>query len=112
MSFPRYIRNIALSSALFMMLLTAFVQPGVSSSPVAQAAALSPAHAVASVAHTLYNPAGQQIQPGTYHGLLAPTTRILDSLPPTTILQFPLVPSGIKAKFPNAKGLVTIVRGD
>ena len=45
-------------------------------------------------------------------GLLAPTVHVLDSLAPTTIVQFPLVPSGIKAAFPNAKGLVTIVRGN
>ncbi|MBE3558638.1 MAG: hypothetical protein IMW89_05350 [Ktedonobacteraceae bacterium] len=43
---------------------------------------------------------------------LAPTVHVLASLPPTTIVQFPLVPSGIKAKFPDAKGLVTIVRGN
>ena len=44
-------------------------------------------------------------------GRLAPTVRVLASLPPTLILQFPLVPSGIKNLFPNATGLVTIVRG-
>jgi len=43
---------------------------------------------------------------------LAPTVHVLDSLGGTTILQFSLVPSGIKALFPNATGLVTIVRGD
>jgi hypothetical protein len=45
-------------------------------------------------------------------GRLAPTVHVLDSLPPTTIVQFPLVPSGIKQAFPQATGLVTIVRGD
>jgi hypothetical protein len=45
-------------------------------------------------------------------GRLAPTVRVLDSLPPTTIVQFPLVPSGIKKAFPQATGLVTIVRGN
>ena len=43
---------------------------------------------------------------------LAPSVHVLASLPPTTIQQFPLVPSGIKAVFPNATALVTIVRGD
>lgn len=43
---------------------------------------------------------------------LASTVSILNSLPPTTILQFPLVPSGIKNAFPSATGLVTIVRGN
>ena len=45
-------------------------------------------------------------------GRLAPTVHVLNSLPPTTIVQFPLVPSGIKQAFPQAPGLVTIVRGD
>ena len=45
-------------------------------------------------------------------GRLAPTVHVLSSLPPTTIVQFPLVPSGIKKAFPQATGLVTIVRGD
>ncbi len=45
-------------------------------------------------------------------GRLAPTVHVLNSLPPTTIVQFPLVPSGIKNAFPQATGLVTIVRGD
>ena len=45
-------------------------------------------------------------------GRLAPTVHVLSSLPPTTIIQFPLLPSGIKKAFPQATGLVTIVRGD
>ncbi len=45
-------------------------------------------------------------------GRLAPTVHVLDSLPPTTIVQFPLVPSGIKNAFPQATGLVTVMRGD
>jgi hypothetical protein len=45
-------------------------------------------------------------------GHLAPTVHVLNSLPPTTIVQFPLFPSGIKQAFPQATGLVTIVRGD
>jgi hypothetical protein len=45
-------------------------------------------------------------------GRLAPTVHVLTSLPPTTIIQFPLVPSSIKKAFPQATGLVTIVRGD
>ena len=47
-----------------------------------------------------------------HSGRLAPTVHVLNSLPPTTIVQFPLVPSGIKKAFPQATGLVTIVRGD
>src|SRR5207302_4569521 len=47
-----------------------------------------------------------------HSGHLAPTVHVLNSLPPTTIVQFPLVPSGIKKAFPQATGLVTIVRGN
>ncbi len=45
-------------------------------------------------------------------GKLSPSVQVLSSLGQTTIVQFPLVPSGIKQAFPNATGLVTIVRGD
>ncbi|HVB72708.1 MAG TPA: hypothetical protein VNE38_04055 [Ktedonobacteraceae bacterium] len=45
-------------------------------------------------------------------GRLARSVNVLDSLGQTTIVQFPLVPSSIKQAFPNATGLVTIVRGD
>src|SRR5690348_16055190 len=45
-------------------------------------------------------------------GKLAPSVHVLNSLGQTTIVQFPLVPSGLKQAFPNATGLVTIVRGD
>jgi hypothetical protein len=45
-------------------------------------------------------------------GKLAPSVRILSSLGQTTIVQFPLVPSGVKQAFPKATGLVTIIRGD
>ncbi len=38
----------------------------------------------------------------------APTVKVLASADPTLIVQFPLVPSGIKAKFPDATGLVTV----
>jgi len=36
----------------------------------------------------------------------------LPSLQRTTVVQFPLVASGVKAAYPRAAGLVTIVRGD
>src|SRR2546421_9070361 len=57
------------------------------------------------------NPDVQHLQAMADEGRLAPTVKILDALPPTTILQFPLVPSGVKALFPKATGLVTVVRG-
>ncbi|GAC1393979.1 MAG: hypothetical protein NVS4B11_26720 [Ktedonobacteraceae bacterium] len=59
-----------------------------------------------------FNPEVQHLRQLIRDGHMAPTVNVLDSLPPTTIIQFPLVPSGIKGLFPNAKGLVTIVRGD
>jgi hypothetical protein len=67
-----------------------------------------PAQVSHSVANSvILNPNVQDVQ-----GRLAPTVHVLASLPPTTILQFPLVPSGIKQAFPDATGLVTIVRGN
>ncbi len=45
-------------------------------------------------------------------GKLSRSVNVLSSLGQTTIVQFPLVPSGVKQAFPNANGLVTIVRGD
>jgi hypothetical protein len=59
-----------------------------------------------------FNLEAERLRQMVRKGLLAPTVHVLDSLAPTTIVQFPLVPSGIKALFPNAKGLVTIVRGN
>ncbi len=45
-------------------------------------------------------------------GQLAPTVHVVNSLAPTAIVQFPLVPSGLKQAFPDATALVTIVRGN
>ena len=58
------------------------------------------------------NPNAELIHRLVRTGHLAPTVHVLNSLPPTTIVQFPLVPSGIKKAFPQATGLVTIVRGN
>ena len=43
---------------------------------------------------------------------LASTVQVLDSQPPSVILQFPLFPSGVKKVFPQATGVVTIVQGN
>lgn len=43
---------------------------------------------------------------------LASTVQILQSQSPSVIVQFPIFPSGVKAKFPNAKGVVTIIQGN
>jgi hypothetical protein len=66
--------------------------------------------------------AGQQVrsagfQPQTLRQMvqaheLASTVQVLSSQPPSVIIQFPLFPSGIKAKFPHATGVVTIAEGN
>src|SRR3989440_838320 len=58
------------------------------------------------------NPGAALLRQMKSDGRLAPSVQVLDSLPPTTIVQFPLLPSGIKNAFPQATGLVTIVRGN
>jgi hypothetical protein len=42
---------------------------------------------------------------------LAPTVQVLASAPQSTILQFPLVPAAIRAAYPGASGVVTVVEG-
>jgi hypothetical protein len=84
-----------------MQILTAWAAP-VKSTQVLHSAAKN----------VLFNPKAQDLRVRAQQGRLAPTVHVLDSLPPTTILQFPLVPSGIKQAFPDATGLVTIVRGN
>lgn len=59
-----------------------------------------------------YNPNAELLRSMIRDGHLASSVNVLDSLPPTTVEQFPLVPSGIKTVFPQATGLVTIVRGN
>jgi len=59
----------------------------------------------------------QSFQPETLRQMvqahqLASTVQILSSQPPSVIIQFPLFPSGVKAKFPNATGVVTIAEGN
>jgi hypothetical protein len=43
---------------------------------------------------------------------LASTVQVLSSQPPSVIIQFPLFPSGVKAAFPKASGVVTIIQGN
>lgn len=80
------------------------------------AAAPAKANALATVqgvsGNRLSNPNAELLHRLVRTGRLAPTVHVLNSLPPTTIVQFPLVPSGIKNAFPQATGLVTIVRGN
>src|SRR5579859_3880347 len=59
----------------------------------------------------------QSFQPQTLRQMvaahqLASTVQILASQPPSVIVQFPLFPRGVKAAFPKATGVVTIVQGN
>ena len=101
------IRRILLSSSLLLTVLLLFssTQAGVASA--------------AANTVTFHRSDSSQNNPGVAllrqmkgDGRLAPSVQVLDSLPPTTIVQFPLVPSGVKNAFPQATGLVTIVRGN
>jgi len=106
----RRIPRIPLSGSLLVaLLLVAALQAG-----GAAAAPLAPnTSARVSRANVIpFNANDEQLRQMVRDGQLASTVQVLASLPPTTIVQFPLVPSGIKAKFPQATGLVTIVRGN
>lgn len=101
-------RIILSSSFILALMLTAAVQVG-----SADATALQPGSAARpKAAQVPFNSNIEQLRQLTREGRLAPTVHVLNSLAPTTIVQFPLVPSGIKSVFPNATGLVTIVRGN
>lgn len=41
-------------------------------------------------------------------GQVAPTVKVLSSVDPTLIIQFPLFPANVKSLFPKASGLVTV----
>src|SRR6266498_667072 len=102
-------RKILSASCLFTLLLVFCIQ--ISSATVATATPLSQQHIVLHAVQQ-NNPEVTHLLQLKQSGHLAPTVNVLDSLPPTTILQFPLAPSGVKGKFPAATGLVTIVRGN
>src|SRR5712691_11344817 len=55
----------------------------------------------------------QSFQPETLREMvqrhqLASTVQVLASQPPSVIIQFPLIPSGVQKAFPQATGVVTI----
>jgi len=104
------LRRISLGGVLMVVvaLLISGLQVGVASAATRQPD--SPARLQAGAA--VFNPQVEQLRQMVRTGRLARTVRVLDSVAPTTIVQFPLVPSGIKAAFPQASGLVTIIRGD
>lgn len=94
---------------LALLLITTMWVAIVAAAP-AKANALATVHGVSG--NRLSNPNAELLHRLVRTGRLAPTVHVLNSLPPTTIVQFPLVPSGIKNAFPQATGLVTIVRGN
>jgi hypothetical protein len=106
------LRKISLSGSLLLALLlitTMWVSVTAAASPAKTSA--FPTVRQISASHTTHSNA-DLLHRLVHAGRLAPTVHVLDSLPPTTIVQFPLVPSSIKKAFPQATGLVTIVRGD
>ena len=110
MPFLHTLRRVVLSGPLLLaLLIVASLQA--SAAPSAPAARVAAQHA-ASANIVPFNAQAAQLRQMVRDGKLAPTVHVLSSLPPTTIIQFPLAPSGIKAAFPNATGLVTVVRGN
>src|SRR5258708_29168022 len=109
MSVLQHMRRISLGGSLLLVMLLAM-------SMQASAASTTSLKVLQPVFHQYihqmpFNANAQHLQQMVQDGRLAPTVKVLSSLPPTTIIQFPLVPSGIKTAFPNATGLVTIVSG-
>src|ERR1700692_3520737 len=105
----RIVSKCAIPLAALLLVLT--MQAGIASAGTkAVAAPASPAKSLSQSGDINANDAFlRQLQ---RDGKLSSSVHVLSSLGQTTIVQFPLVPSGIKQAFPNASGLVTIVRGD
>lgn len=91
---------------LFLAALLLFSASGVGSAGAT--AVPAPAHQVKSSPVNLRD---RQMRRLIQEGRVASTVHVLDSLAPTLVVQFPLVPSGLKTAFPRASGLVTIVNG-
>ena len=107
------LRRAALSGPLLfaLLLVLSSIQAGAAQAATrtqTAPAAVQASHASASP----LDPEAMRLRQMVRAGRLAPTVHVLNSLAPTTIVQFPLVPSGIKAAFPQATGLVTIIRGN
>lgn len=104
----KYMRGLSLGGLLLSLL---FLLLSISI-PYSAVAAATRVREMQGNGRQLANSMGLLMRQGMANKQLAPTVHVLASLPPTTIVQFPLVPSGIKQKFPNATALVTIVRGN
>jgi hypothetical protein len=107
------LRRIALSGTLLaaLLLLLSSLQTGAALAATRTSAIPAIQHTGQATA-TLDNPEAEQLRQMVREGHLAATVHVLNSLAPTTIVQFPLIPSGIKVAFPQATGLVTIIRGN
>src|SRR5215469_2835072 len=99
-------------TVLLALFLAATLQVSTVAAATTGTASSASIHGLKQVTNVPFNPEAEHLRQMVHKGLLAPSVHVLDSLAPTTIVQFPLVPSGVKAAFPNAKGLVTIVRGN
>jgi hypothetical protein len=106
-------RRITFGGALLLALfLVATMQASTVAAATNDAASAASIQGPRQATNVPFNLEAERLRQMVRKGQLAPTVHVLDSLAPTTIVQFPLVPSGIKAAFPNAKGLVTILRGN
>src|SRR6185312_3096109 len=106
------LRRITLSSPLILVvLLSITMQMSVAAARPLNTSSNKIAQSVSSSIQNR-NPDVELLRQMVRDGRLAPTVRVLNSMAPTTIVQFPLLPSGIKNAFPQATGLVTIVRGN
>ncbi|MDQ2886016.1 MAG: hypothetical protein M3Y39_08000 [Chloroflexota bacterium] len=101
---------------ILLVLLTLLVLSACAGTPsVAQATtpqATSSSSGNAASANTSFPTAALQLRTPTFGdaGQIAPTVKVLSSVDPTLIVQFPLVPSGIKQKFPDATAQVTVLQ--
>lgn len=103
-----------LSRCIAGILLLCFLLGACSTVPIAQPTGNTPTAAS--------NGGGSQTFPQTAPALrtppfgsseqIAPTVKVLSSLDPSLIIQFPLVPASIKALFPQASALVTVIQGN
>jgi hypothetical protein len=112
MSFLQFTRKITVGSSLLLVILVVLLGITMQASAATNASLQRNNQANATANHVPFNPEVQRLRQMVHEGRLASTVHVLNTFPGTTILQFPLVPSGIKASFPNASGLVTIVQGD
>ncbi|MDQ2903085.1 MAG: hypothetical protein ABI456_25595 [Ktedonobacteraceae bacterium] len=95
--------------ALVMLTLLS-VSLGACSTAPANPAASSTATAPAGGGQPQFPSAAPQLRTPNFGnaGQVAPTVKVLASVDPTLIIQFPLFPASIKGKFPDATGLVTV----